>query len=405
MAQKNNRAGANKLLKAINNFDLKAGISCNNPLTLALKTLREEFGENLKITSISSSAGNLLTQSISFAVTESKFDQILAEQSLSANINDLLAIDPLNIPSRTLHQLATTEALLLLGFELDSQSHQKSPLTIKSNTLGDSIESLTPESNTLGDSIEAQAPESNTLGDSIDTQAPKADTLDDSIEAQAPESNTLDDSIIPQINESNTLDATHQQDIIQNIDSNKHQHKGSRTEQLTKMLKKQEIIDNDSDEADKKVSIDIVEKIIEMMRALDLSQAAILDRLRTSSATNINDLTQKEGYRISGWLKASTFDSSAIVKKRNKFGGFNDQYKEIHVPSGFTHKVVEQYRKELTIRADAEYLATLALKQVTNISGDKCYVEEEIKNLTDKEAKAFRAAFSRLILTSQNNDM
>lgn len=391
MAPTKNRSGANKLNQALTQYHEQVSTSSYEPLKLALKILRENFGEDLKITSISEHSDSFLTQTIKIILSEGKFEKLLAEQSFSARLDTLHDIDPNALPNRTLNELVKKDALTLLGFDL-SDSIKVSNIEKKDSKNDDESQTLLDKAESYPSSLERNEIQQRTIQD----DEAQTDSTDEGI-AQSVSTNTE----IPE-------------------PSSPKEQEGVSV-QLKQLIQEKQIIESEEDsDDDKKVSTDIIGKILEYMRDLDLSEGAILSRLRSTTAKSIHDLTQKEGYRITGWLKPSKIDSVDIVKKRAKFGGFNDSINnkapsDAAKPSpqgkstnkdlsdskntGLAVKALEAYKNELKNHENAQILAIAAIKVITNQDVNEENIEDTILRLNDAQAKKFRTTLAGYILT------
>ncbi|MCY9860946.1 hypothetical protein OTK49_00125 [Vibrio coralliirubri] len=346
MPAKNSRSGANKLSNALESYEdsINSGENINNKSKLAIKALREEFGQSLKITSQSSHEGNFLTQSIAFAINSGKFDELLAEQSLTSTLEALEKISPTSLPSRTLHSMATVEALCLMGFDVE--------LSLPALTLTHSINAAASQSapQAVADPVQIDTPDS-----SIATKEPKNDSPQ--IETNTPVEQPPVEETSTDNSSASTADLTGSEGNILELDDKQSDDKSpteneenalssdeginsplsesqtddnitsSRSAMLSSLIVEQEVNEDSAEPDVKKVSPEIIGKIIESMREFDISEAATLSRLRSTTAKTIHDLTQAEGYRITNWLNASSADSSDVIKKRKKYGSFQQ-----HIP-------------------------------------------------------------------------
>lgn len=445
MSAKNSRSGANKLSNALESYEesLNRGEHISNKSKLAIKALREVFGQSLKITSQSSHEGDYLTQSIAFAINGGKFDELLAEQSLTSTIQALEKIAPTSLPSRTLHSMATVEALCLMGFDVElslpmiSTDPYTQPVVVHS----------APQAASTSEREEAPA-QTDAAQESTDTIEPTNENT-----PSEPSASEEDNETEEEPSSTTALEGTEDDNLV--VDDNQSDKKSptekaenapSRTKELSSLIVEQEVDESSDEPQVKKVSPEIIGRIIESMRELDLSEKAVLNRLRNTTATTIHDLTQAEGYRITNWLNASKIDSSDVVKKRKKFGGFTQHLPESAAPDNepsaaesqaepkpepkpenkpkakpakkaptnedeqeasesadkkltpVVKKALDSYLREKATNDAAPELAISVIKDITGIDTTADDVEDLITELDDKEAKQFRAKLSALIL-------
>lgn len=439
MSAKNSRSGANKLSNALESYEesLNRGEHINNKSKLAIKALREVFGQSLKITSQSSHEGDYLTQSIAFAINSGKFDELLAEQSLTSTIQALEKIAPNSLPSRTLHSMATVEALCLMGFDVELSIPS---ITAVSYTQPVAIQPA-PQAAPTPKPEEAPSQTDDAQESSDNPEPIEANTStepsasEEDKEAEEEPSPTAD---LADVEGDNLVVDDKQSD--EKSPTENEENAPSRTEELSTLINEQEV-DEVSDEPQvKTVSHEIIGRIIESMRELDLSEKAVLSRLRSTTATTIHDLTQPEGYRITNWLNASNIDSSDVVKKRKKFGGFTQHLPETAEPTTepaaaktqdepepkakakpakkapaktddkdasdstdkamtpVVKKALGSYLREKSTNDAAPELAVAVIKEITGIDTTPDDIEDLITELEDKQAKQFRAKLSALIL-------
>ncbi|MBU2896012.1 hypothetical protein [Vibrio hepatarius] len=289
MSKPRTSGAGNKLSTALSKFADHPNKNSQNLSKFALKALRETFGESLKVTSKSDFKDTIISQSVTFSVTNGKFEEILAETALTASIQSLEKLNEHSIPSRTLHNLATLEALMLMGFDIED-----------------------PSSENTSPQVALEKPKAPEQPKEFAQEFPIASPKEQIAATIEPVSNTEDLEHVTDTDNS-------QSEAQITTTSENNAQPVSRTDELNALIDAQ----SDDSEDLKLVSTTIKERIIEKMRELDLSEKAILSRLRNSSAKSIHDMTQDEGYRITGWLSKSKADSVSIKKKRDTYGGFD----------------------------------------------------------------------------------
>ncbi|KDM90835.1 hypothetical protein [Photobacterium galatheae] len=401
------RSGAGKLKQALSLFSEYPHKTPTNLSKVALKVLREAFGESLKITAQSHYAEEILTQSVTFSVNNGKYDEILAETSLTASVSSLEKMNQECLPSRTLHNLATLEALMLMGFDIEASSE---------NLSADREQIAEPQI------YSAPVPEQ--------TQKPEAAQAEQVLESpQSPVSEPSQPDTVTEAKVELLTDEDDKQSTDEiSTESENNDGPSSRSEELHALIEEQ----REEEEGAKLVSNTIKARIIESMRSLDLSEKAILSRLRSSQAKSIHDMTQEEGYRITSWLNKSTAHSTSIMKKREMFGGFSlhlpaaEEADEVQAdkaqvkqpksralkgedksgakqasrePSSIVTKTVNVYQKELGSNPKVEGYAIDLLKQISGKDVEGEEVVSAILELSDAGAKTFRSKLSSLILT------
>lgn len=411
MSKPRTSGAGNKLSTALSKFADHPNKNSQNLSKFALKALRETFGESLKVTSKSDFKDTIISQSVTFSVTNGKFEEILAETALTATIQSLEKLNEQSIPSRTLHNLATLEALMLMGFDIEDPSSENtsSQVALEKAKAPEQPKEAAQESHIASPKEQMAA-----------TKEPESNTED--LEHVTDTDNSQSEAQITTTSENNTQPV-------------------SRTDELNALIDAQ----SDDSEDLKLVSTTIKERIIEKMRELDLSEKAILSRLRNSSAKSIHDMTQDEGYRITGWLSKSKTDSVSIKKKRDTYGGFDQ-----HLPKGdkknqsakneapviapesnsnqtpshaeasqeeppeattgssdiesgeisdVVTKTLNAYSREASSNEKAKGFAISLIKEIAGKDITEEEIVASISALKDNEAKTFRTRLSTLILT------
>jgi len=411
MSKPRTSGAGNKLSTALSKFADHPNKNSQNLSKFALKALRETFGESLKVTSKSDFKDTIISQSVTFSVTNGKFEEILAETALTATIQSLENLNEHSIPSRTLHNLATLEALMLMGFDIEEPSSENASSQVA-----------------LEKPKEPEQPKES-------TQEPPIISSKEQIAAtKEPVSNTEDSEHVTDTDNS-------QSEAQITTTSENNAQPVSRTDELNALIDAQ----SDDSEDIKLVSTTIKERIIEKMRELDLSEKAILSRLRNSSAKSIHDMTQDEGYRITGWLSKSRADSVSINKKRDTYGGFNqhlpkdekknqstkneapviapesnssktpshaeasqEEPSEVATDSSDVEtgeisevvtKTLSAYNREASSNEKAKGFAISLIKEIAGKDITEEEIVASISALKDNEAKKFRTRLSTLILT------
>lgn len=412
MVKPRTSGAGNKLAQALSQFADTPNKNFKNLSKIALKALRETFGESLKVTSRSDFKNQIISQSVTFSVNSGKFEEILAETALTATVESLEKLDERNIPSKTLHNLATLEALALMGFDIEG--------TFSESTSVSQPALINPETETAQNST---SPERSPESTCVDPKEPMSPISTSVHNGKGLEYLSDTDDNKPETQSTTTSE-------------NKDQS-ASRTENLNTLLETQ----SDNSEELKLVSTTIKERIIESMRELDLSDKAILSRLRNSNAKSIHDMTQEEGYRITSWLSKSKADSVSIKKKRETYGGFEQHLpksesqkeasedkapetveqdsteststKEI-VPStespdasnefskgmsDVVAKTISVYSREASSNDKAKEFAINLIKEITGQEVTEEEIIPSISGLQDNDAKKFRTRLSTMILT------
>ncbi|EGR2229475.1 hypothetical protein QX249_09415 [Vibrio parahaemolyticus] len=411
MSKPRTSGAGNKLSTALSKFADHPNKNSQNLSKFALKALRETFGESLKVTSKSDFKDTIISQSVTFSVTNGKFEEILAETALTATIQSLEKLNEQSIPSRTLHNLATLEALMLMGFDIEDPSSENTSSQV-------ALEK--PKAPEQPKEFPQELPIANPKEQIAATKEPVSNTED--LEHVTDTDNSQSEAQITTTSENNTQPV-------------------SRTDELNALIDAQ----SDDSEDLKLVSTTIKERIIEKMRELDLSEKAILSRLRNSSAKSIHDMTQDEGYRITGWLSKSKADSVSIKKKRDTFGGFDQhlpkdekknqstkseapviapesnssqtpphaeasQEEPSEVATGSSDveageisevvaKTLSAYNREASSNEKAKGFAISLIKEIAGKDITEEEIVASISALKDSEAKKFRTRLSTLILT------
>ncbi|ELP5898497.1 hypothetical protein QTV49_000371 [Vibrio vulnificus] len=411
MSKPRTSGAGNKLSMALSKFADHPNTDSQNISKFALKALRETFGESLKVTSKSDFKDTVISQSVTFSVTNGKFEEVLAETSLTATIESLENLNEQSIPSRTLHNLATLEALILMGFDIVYPWPEKksSQAALKNTKSSEQSKDSTQEFPTSNDK------EQITAIKEVTSNAQAVEHVTDTDNSQSD----------PQI-------TTTSENYTQQV---------SRTDELSALIEAQ----SDDGEGDRLVSTTVKERIIQKMRELNLSEKAILSRLRNSSAKSIHDMTQDEGYRITGWLSKSSANSISIKKKRDAYGSFEQHlpknnkkrqtnkneasviepesnsnltqaheqvlqkepsqgttgapYEESDDISEVVTKTLNAYIREASSNEKAKDFAISLIKEIANKDITEEEIVASISGLKDNEAKKFRSRLSTMILT------
>jgi hypothetical protein len=300
MADKKGRASNTKLDTALAAYN-ESNNQHSQKDKFALKCLRDAFSESLKISSASSYIDDKLSHTVTFAVTNGRHEDTLTDVTICESIEALKAVDSSSLASVVIHKVATNMALELLGFEIEAEAVVVAAPVVKATTDDTGIKEQTT------------APDEATQ-DAVPVVAkPTAPVVEATNEEVQPETPT---SQIEEVTEE-AEEPISQTEASENTDK-----KGSHTEELAQLIENNKV-EEPINPTDKVITPKAIAKIIDLMRKVDLSQDAIISRLRNTSATNISEMTMGESHRIANWLKKETKDSRAIVSKREKFGGFD----------------------------------------------------------------------------------
>ena len=317
MADKKGRASNAKLDTALAAYN-ESNNQHSHKDKFALKCLRDAFSESLKISSASSYVDDKLSHTVTFAVTNGRHEDSLTEVTICESVEALKAVDSSSLASVVIHKVATKMALELLGFEIEAEAEVVAAPAVKATTDDAGIKEQTPAP------VEASPEPAPVVAKPAaieptpeQTPAPVVEATNEEVEPETPASQ------VEEVTEEVIEEATEAEEPVSQPEASEDtSKKGSRTEELAQLIEDNKV-EEPINPTDKVITPKAIAKIIDLMRKVDLSQDAIISRLRNTSATNISEMTMGESHRIANWLKKETKDSKAIVSKREKFGGFD----------------------------------------------------------------------------------
>lgn len=395
MADKRGRAGNAHLKTALLDFkELSIGLNVAKKEKVALKCLRDAFSENLKISTSSTADGDRLSHTVNFSVLNNRHEDTLVEITVNESTLELKATAPSVLASQTIHRIAVNLALELLGFDLTSEPSEEPQRPKVASTEQGAIVSI----------AEGEADE------------PKPTIK--------PEPEIKPDPVAEiEVTHEVGLEATVEVSLPDSIDE---VQKVSHSSELANLIRDNKVFTEEVNPSDKLITHKGIAKIVNYMRDVNLSQAAIISRLRNTSATNISEMTMGESHRIANWLKKESKDSSAVISKREKFGGFdvnelNSTQSKVNkrkpkapkksvqekvlpvekaspVNEQDVLRAVKHYEKEL--EANPEVAAELATEVLTGLTGnvsDHDDIPDAIGLLEKSDLKKFRSNFAKAL--------
>lgn len=446
MADKKGRASNAKLDTALAAYN-ESNNQHSQKDKFALKCLRDAFSESLKISSASSYIDDKLSHTVTFAVTNGRHEDSLTEVTICESVEALKAVDSSSLASVVIHKVATKMALELLGFEIEADTDIVTTSAVKATTDDAGIKEQTPAP------VEASPAPAPVVAKPVATEPTPEPTPEPVVEAS-------NEEVEPEIPASQVEEAVEPEEPVSQPEvSEGTNKKSSRTEELAQLIEDNKV-DEPINPTDKVITPKAIAKIIDLMRKVDLSQDAIISRLRNTSATNISEMTMGESHRIANWLKKETNDSKAIISKREKFGGFDvGELNESQKPSGKGNttkkdaaqgtkapsadkneeskpqteqaapkapeiapettpeqatssrtpdtdspdvkRALKHYEKEADANGRAPAIAAEVLDELTNGEVDTSDVPTAISLLTADEMKKFRSAFAKALFSDR----
>ncbi len=258
-----------RLSNALSEFETKLPQS-SNPTTLAVQCLRSTYGEDLQIITKPRLSDSALYQSVSIVLNGRTSNRTLVEVELLTNLftdKDNSTTIESNINSNL---NALSEALYLLGFSIDIQSVEENATQPKEKKFEHKI--------------------SETDNVTVD------------------ENHNISNGLLqttPIISDSSSENSINQND-----------NKDTQSNLIDEFTKKPTLKKN-------LISDDSLQKIVVHMKELNISQGAVLSRLRKDRPDLLSELTKPQGYALITWLNQCAPDDDAIIRKRSKYGSYD----------------------------------------------------------------------------------